>query len=416
MGIGHYRELVVIGAGAAGLIGAIVSARRGVAVTILEKSSKAGRKIFVSGNGRCNIGNRFISTDRYHSSNLDFLEEVFRQISPDRVWEFLNSLGIEIEEESEGRLYPMGRYASSVVEMLLRECDRLGIEIIYNFEVAYIKKRDSIFEIKSSTNATISSKYLLVASGSMAAPSLGGGGEILDILKNLGHNIIPPLPALVALSSYQKGWAMGAEGVKIDSFITLRVDGIDAISKRGDILFTDYGISGLAILDISIEASLSLNSGSYCELVIDLMPRYSQKELTDLMLKRVSKSRDLPIKLWLAGIVHKKLVNLILKEASHLNIQTEANLGKKSIKSLVYAIKHITMPIADTRGFKYAEVSLGGVDCTEVNPSTMESKLIKNLYFAGEVLDITGDRGGFNFYFAWLSGLISGKAISDKGI
>ena len=201
MGIGHYRELIVIGAGAAGLIGAIVSARRGVAVTILEKSSKAGRKIFVSGNGRCNIGNRFISIDRYHSSNLDFLEEVFRQISPDRVWEFLNSLGIEIEEESEGRLYPMGRYASSVVEMLLRECDRLGIEIIYNFEVADIKKSSSIFEIKSSTNTTISSKYLLVASGSMAAPSLGGGGEILDILKNLGHNIIPPLPALVALSS-----------------------------------------------------------------------------------------------------------------------------------------------------------------------------------------------------------------------
>lgn len=407
------KEFVIIGAGASGLGSAIVAARRGLKVTILEKSSKAGRKIFASGNGRCNIGNRFISTDRYHSSYPEFIKKAFKQYSPNDIWQFLQTLGIEIDEESEGRLYPMGRYAGSVVDMLLAECDRLKVEIIYNFEVSNIQK-DKSFIISSLDNQKIYTKYLLVASGSMAAPSLGGSRDILDILKHLGHNIITPIPALVALNSYQKRWAKGAEGVKKEAFITLNIDGEDSISKQGDILFTDYGLSGLAVLDISIEASIALNSGSYCQLNIDLMPEYSSSALSKLLLSRIDKDRNLPIKLWLSGILHKKLIELVLAELSHLNIKSEANLNRKSIKSLVYAIKHISMPISNTRGFKYAEVSLGGVDCKEINPTTMESKIIKNLYFAGEVMDITGDRGGFNFYFAWLSGIISGNSVKGK--
>ncbi len=411
MGIGHYKEFVIIGAGAAGLSGAITAARRGISVTILEKSSKAGRKIFASGNGRCNIGNRFITPDRYRSTDREFVDTVLYRYSPDEVWKFLNKLGIEIEEESEGRLYPMGRFAGSVVEMLLAECKRLSIEIIYEFEVSDIAKNDNIFIIKSSNSQEISAKHLLIASGSMAAPSLGGGDEILNIVKRLGHNIIKPLPALVALQSYEKKWSMGAEGIKKEALVTLRVDGQESVSKRGDILFTDYGISGLAVLDISSEAVIHLNNGSYCELMIDLIPEYSANALSQMMLSRVDRDRGLPIDLWLSGVVHKRVVNLILKEASHLKIATEAELGRKSIKSIVYAIKHITMPIADTRGFRYAEVSLGGVDCSQINPATMESRIINNLYFAGEIVDVTGDRGGFNFHFAWLSGMISGKSV-----
>jgi predicted Rossmann fold flavoprotein len=188
----------------------------------------------------------------------------------------------------------------------------------------------------------------------------------------------------------------------------------DYITEReGDLLFTNYGISGLAILDLSREVSTRLAAFNYCELSLDLIPELSKEKLTKLLLARIVKGSEKPVELWLQGVLHKKLVKVIL-EQSRCKSRAESDLNRKEINKLVHSIKNLKLSINDTKGFKGAEVSTGGVDTAEVDAHTMASKLVPGLYFAGEILDVDGDRGGFNFHFAWVGGLRAGYALSRE--
>ncbi|HHH37888.1 MAG TPA: aminoacetone oxidase family FAD-binding enzyme, partial [Epsilonproteobacteria bacterium] len=201
-----------------------------------------------------------------------------------------------------------------------------------------------------------------------------------------------------------------ASGVKVAAVVKLYANSDYVTEKRGDILFTHYGISGLAILDISYEVSQQLAAFDYCELSLDIMPEPNKEHLTNLLTHRVNTDSSKPLMLWLLGILNKKLIPVVI-EQSKCRAKTEQNLNRKEVGKLVYAIKNLKLSISDTRGFEGAEVATGGVDTTEVNPQTMESKRVKKLYLAGEILDVDGDRGGFNFHFAWSSGMRAAKAI-----
>jgi predicted Rossmann fold flavoprotein len=201
--------------------------------------------------------------------------------------------------------------------------------------------------------------------------------------------------------------------VKISGIARLFVNGEEVTQREGDLLFTSYGISGLAILDLSREISVHLAAFNYCELSLDLMPAFSKEKLTNLLLGRIDKESPKPILLWLQGIIHKKLAKIILSH-SKCRSKTEGELNRKEINALVHTIKNLRLSISDTKGFKHAEVATGGIDTTEVDPQTMASKLIPSLYFAGEVLDVDGDRGGFNFHFAWVSAMRAAKAMNDE--
>ncbi len=403
--------MLVIGAGAAGLAAAVTAARNGGSVTLLEANEKPGKKILVSGNGRCNIGNRQIDPRRYHSGDPLFVSRVLRGYDHTVIETFLRSVGLELEEEEEGKLFPLGRKASSVVALLTRECQRLGVKLVTECQVTDIQKMQEGFLIKSSQGVYRSTR-LLLAAGSPAAPQLGGSNAVMLLAQKLGHRLIPPRPALVALTS-DEPWPHRAAGVKLPAHLTLTAGGEKIRETRGDLLFTDYGVSGLAVLDLSREASLRLHEWEYCELRIDLLPRYSRERLENLLLARIDPRRNLPLSLWLEGILHPKLVSVILEETK-LTLQSEALLHRKAIKKLVYTLKNLRLPLSGARDFRYAEVATGGIDVSEVDPETMESKLIPGLYFAGEILDVDGDRGGFNFHWAWTTGIRAGKKLRVK--
>ena len=394
--------MIIIGAGATGLCAAITVARAGRKVTLLEQNSKIGKKILVSGNGKCNIGNRYIDHKRFHSQDPKFIEEVLNGYDYKSVEGFFTSIGLELIEGKEGKMFPMSLQSSTVVELLEYEAKRVGVQIICDCAVASISKEDDIFIVETVQGIKTCEK-LLLASGSPAAPQLGGSNSGYAFATKMGHTLIPRHPSLVQLCS-EENWVKGASGVKIAGLAQLYANGEYITEKKGDLLFTNYGISGLAILDLSREVSTRLANYDYCELNLDLMPELSKEKLASLLLKRIQKESKKPIGLWLQGVMNKKLINIIL-EQSKCKVNVENELNRKEINKIVHTIKNLKLSINDTKGFQGAEVATGGINTTEVNPKTMESKLVPNLFFAGEILDVDGDRGGFNFHWAWVTGM-----------
>ncbi len=394
--------MIIIGAGAAGLCAAITAARAGQSVTLLEQNTKIAKKILVSGNGKCNIDNKYIDSRRFHSQNPSFIEDVLTAYGFDVVEKFFTSIGLELTEGKEGKIFPMSLQASSVVELLEYEAKRAGVEIFCDCTVTSIDKNADTFTVETSQGSKISKK-LLLTSGSPAAPQLGGSNSGYAFAAKMGHSLVPRHPSLVQLCS-EENWVKSASGVKVAGLAQLYANGEYITEKKGDLLFTNYGISGLAILDLSREVSTRLANFDYCELNLDLMPELSKEKLTNLLLSRIKKESEKPLALWLQGIINKKLISIIL-EQSKCKVRVEDQLNRKEINKLVHTIKNLKLSINDTKGFAGAEVATGGIDTTEVNPKTMESKLVPNLYFAGEILDVDGDRGGFNFHFAWVTGM-----------
>ena len=399
-------DMIVIGAGAAGLIASITAARAGHTVTLLEQNNKIGKKILVSGNGKCNIDNKYISTNRFHGQNPDFIQEVLEDHDFDIVEKFFTSIGLELIEGKEGKMFPMSLQAGSVVELLEYEAKRAGVKILCACVVTSIDKEAELFTVETSQGVK-TGKRLLLSSGSPAAPQLGGSNSGYAFATKMGHTLIPRHPSLVQLCSEER-WVKESAGVKVAGMAQLYANGEYITEKKGDLLFTNYGISGLAILDLSREVSIRLANFDYCELNLDLIPELSKEKLTNLLLNRIEVGSPKPLALWLQGVLNKKLIHIIL-EQSKCKAQLESELNRKEVGKLVYAIKNLKLSINDTKGFKGAEVATGGINTTEVNPQTMESKLVPDLYFAGEILDVDGDRGGFNFHFAWVSGLRVGN-------
>ena len=402
------KPIIIIGAGAAGLCAAIVRARIGQKVILLEQNSKVGKKILVSGNGKCNIDNKFIDNRHFHSQNPSFIEDVLTGYDFEVVEKFFTSIGLELIEGKEGKMFPMSLQASSVVELLEYEAKRAGVLIICDCTVTSIDKNSDTFTIETS-QGTKTCKKLILSSGSPAAPQLGGSNSGYAFATKMGHSLIPRHPSLVQLCS-EEDWVKACAGVKVAGLAKLYANGEYITEKKGDLLFTNYGISGLAILDLSREVSTRLANFDYCELSLDLIPELSKEKLTNLLLSRVKKESEKPLTLWLQGIINKKLISIIL-EQSRCKVRVEDQLNRKEINKLVHTIKNLKLSINDTKGFAGAEVATGGIDTTEVNPQTMESKIVPDLFFAGEILDVDGDRGGFNFHFAWVTGMRA--VISD---
>jgi len=396
------KHMIIIGAGASGLIAAITNARAGLKVTLLEQNSKIGKKILVSGNGKCNIDNKYIDEKRFHSQNPQFVEDVLENYDFKVVEKFFTSIGLELVEGKEGKMFPMSLQSSSVVELLEYEAIKVGVDIYCDTKVIDINKKDNIFTVKTTQGLKKCDK-LLLALGSPAAPQLGGNDSGYAFATKMGHSLIKRHPSLVQLCS-EESWVKDCAGVKVAGLAKLYANNQYIIEKKGDILFTNYGISGLAILDLSREVSIRLASYDYCELSLDLMPEYSKEKLTNLLTNRVLPNSNKPIKTWLQGVINKKLIHIIL-EQSKSKAKEEQQLNRKEVGKLVYAIKNLKLSISDTKGFKGAEVSTGGIDTSEVNAHDMQSKIVPNLYFAGEILDVDGDRGGFNFHWAWTTGL-----------
>ena len=402
-------RVAIIGAGASGLVCAIEAARKAHHVTVFEKNSKVGRKILATGNGRCNISNENITLSRYHGEAPHAAKEALRRFDTSTCKAYFRALGLEMREGEEGRLYPMSHQASSVVDMLLHEARSLGVHFVLECEVLQIEKKGTEFVVHTKEQKH-SFDACVIATGSVAMPTLGSSGSGYGFAKALGHNVIEPYPSLVQFIC-DEPHLKEASGVKVDAGVELYIDNQKRQSVQGDLLFTAYGLSGSAILDVSRMASKAFVEGERVHVVLDLLPTLSREALTSLLQKRMSIAKEKSLSLWLEGIIPKKLAHFIIQNTKLGHIKEASMLGAKEIKKIVFALKALRVDICATKGFESAEVCAGGVDVRELDAKNLMSQKMKNLYFCGEVLDIDGDCGGFNLHFAWASGYLVGQSL-----
>ena len=392
------KKVAIIGAGASGLMCAIECAKNSCSVDLYEQNEKIGKKILVSGNGRCNITNTNISTHDYFSQNPDFAKNAFERFNYKEFESFSNSMGLILDEKDDGKVYPLSNEAKSVVALLTQQAKNSGVNVITQHKVKNLKELSETYDA------------VVIATGSEAASHLGGCSDGLEFAKSISHNIIPTYPSLVQLELSSSVHAK-MSGAKVDGEVTLVVNNQKSSSSNGDILFTTYGVSGFSILDISREASEAMLNYSCVDVVLNLLPKFSHQKLSN-HLNTLSKSNPTgSILNALHALLPLKIAKTILDVLSIAQETKLNSLNMKDFKKISNQCLNWKFEVSSTHGFRHAEVAGGGVDTTEIDPKTMESKKQKNIYFTGEVLDIVGRRGGFNFAWAWASGYVAAKDI-----
>lgn len=399
------KDIAIIGAGASGLVAAIQASRAGAKVSVFEKNAKIGKKILATGNGRCNITNKTISVENFHGKNPSFVKTALNTFDTNRCKTFFSELGIEMVEGAKGRLYPSSLQSSSVVELLIFEAQRLGVKFFCNSEVKEIEKQDNFFTLHVEEKRLLV-KRVLIATGGLAMPNLGSCDSGYVFAQRYGHALVKPHPSLTQLLT--KETLKDVSGIKVQGAVALYVDKKLVQEAFGDILFTNYGLSGSAILDISSATCKNLLQNREVTLKLDLLPHYTKEQLKSFLKKRLQFSSGKSIQMWLNGFINSKLATFISQK---ITIKNADDLSMKDIGKLAFLLKEFSVHVEDTKGFKSAEVTAGGVDTKDINPATMESKLQKNLYFSGEVIDIDGDCGGYNLHWAWASGYLAGKSM-----
>lgn len=400
------KNIAIIGAGAAGIFCAInlKELNKNLNVTLYEQSSKVARKVLASGNGHCNISNQNISPSNYYSQNPEFVEVALGHFTFKDLESFLLKHSMLLTSKDDGRCYPFSNEAKSVVKLFEAHLQKLNIDVVYDEKVETISKTDEQFFIEHK-------KYdaVVVATGSEAASQLGGNSSGYTIAKNFGHSVVDTYPSLVQL--HVEGTKHSSlSGVKVHSKVSLYIDGKKDSQSEGDLLFTKYGLSGLSILDISHNASLALSYNQSVEVEANLLPQFNPQQLSTT-LQNLAKS-GLSIEVVLNSLIHSKIAQFILKELAITPSTQAKSLNVKEIKKIVAALQFSRFKMSGTHGFKHAEVSGGGVSTYEVNPNSFESNLVKNLYFIGEVLDVVGDRGGYNFHFCFASAFSCAKSLA----
>lgn len=393
------KKVAIIGAGASGLLCAIECAKSACKVDIYEQNSKCAKKILVSGNGRCNITNITFTQDDYSSQNSSFVKYSLDTFSFKEFVKFTSSIGLLLDIKDDGRVYPLSNEAKSVANLLINHAKILGVNFFTNTKITDIRTLFKNYDV------------IVIATGSEAAPHLGGNADGLKFAKEFGHNIIPTYPSLVQLH-LNSSYATKMSGAKVDGEVTLFVNNSKTVHSRGDILFTDYGVSGFAVLDISQVASESLINYQIVDIVINLLPSFTAQKLSSHIMKMIDINSDITILDILHGLIPIKIAKVVL-DILNLSPTTKAKeINTKHSKKIANQILNWKFEVTNTHGFRHGEVAGGGVDVDEINPRTMESLKQLNLYFCGEVIDVVGKRGGFNFAWAWASAFVAAKSIA----
>ena len=398
-------KIAVIGGGASGLIAAITARKAGKKVTILERKERILKKVLVTGNGRCNLTNARASISNYFGKNILLIENILNNFTPQNVMDFFYELGVICNEEERGKVYPLSGQASSVVDALRFEAEKLGIKIETEFYVRKIEKDGFKFKIFSEDKRKIEANRVILSTGGQSYPELGSNGSGFQLAKDFGHSITKLSPAIVQLKT-EKYQVKGLQGIKADTSVTAYGDNKKICTYNGELLFTDYGISGNVVFNISFVMPLYKN----VEFEIDFMKKFDYNELYELLRKRKKIMAHLTMENYFNGMINKKLGQFLSKMSGIEKLSKPVkDLNDNEIRKLCTSLKKYRINILETTGFKNAQVTAGGISLDEVNTDTLESKIMKGLYFSGEVLDVYGECGGFNLQWAWSSGYIAGK-------
>ncbi len=400
-------RIAIVGGGAAGLMAAITAAEKKVHIDLYEQNADVGKKILASGNGRCNISNTSLSFEDYYGRHPSFVSHALKRFDYKAFERFCRSIGLLLEVKADGRVYPLSNEARSVQEAMRREAGRRGVKFRLGHGVERVKKEPSGFVVETEEGAERYDR-VLIAAGSPAAPQLGGGESGLALARSLGHTIVDPYPTLVGLHLDGDLHAR-MNGVKTEAEVTLYIDGRRAGSVTGDLLFTRYGVSGFAVLDISTDASRALVSGRRVALGVHLLPAFDRQGVVRLLGGLARETGHLTLEQMLHGLLPAKVAQALLRAAGMDARTLCGGLDAKALRKLAAQITDWRFEVTDTHGYRHAETAGGGVFTEEVDPKTMMSRKAEGLFFAGEVLDIVGRRGGYNLHFAWASGHLAGS-------
>ena len=400
-------KVVVVGGGASGLVASIIAKKNNNEVIILEKNNMCGKKILITGNGKCNYWNENQDLIYYHSSNEDVLDKIITSENKNELLNFLSSIGI-IPKIKDGYYYPYSNLAASIQYALIKEAEVLGVRIIENYNVLSVIKKDDKFII----NDDITCDKLIISTGSKAAPKTGSDGKGYEILTHFGHKIIPVLPALVQLKgeeNYFKLW----NGIRTNANISLYINNKYIKEEAGELQLTDYGISGICVFNLSRYVSRALSENKKVHVNINFADWFKgdKEDFIIFMDNRNIRMKNRKIYELLEGFLNYKLVDTILKINKIDKESNWDNLNKEQKEKIAVSILSFHLNITDTNSFDKAQVCSGGVPLHEINPKTMESKLVDGLYITGELLDVDGDCGGYNLGFAWMSGIIAGESV-----
>lgn len=412
-----YHDLIILGGGASGLMAAIVAKDFGMDVAIIEGTDRIGKKILVTGNGRCNITNNKIvfPYKNFHSENNNFFEDALNKFTVEDTKSMFLSLGLPLTELENGKMYPKSLQASSVIDIFRMAIEDRQIPLYTNCKINSInKKKNFILSSNNEEYKNFSCSKLILSCGGKSANKTGSDGSGYKLSKSLGHNIVQTIPGIVQLK-LDYPYLKALSGIKFDGAVSVLVNDEIKCTDVGEVLFTDYGISGPPVMQLSSYASKALSKGQKVTIRVDMFPSESKEEVESFFAGHFSIFNYREISSALIGVINKKLISTILKDAGIKDIHLPcSNIEWKFIDRLINKFKQWDFSCIDTNGFPNAQVTVGGIDTHEVNNLTLESKLVKDLYFCGEILDVHGDCGGFNLQWAWSSGYLAAKSAANK--
>ncbi len=406
-------KVIIIGGGAAGMFTAIFAARNGHDVHVIEKNEKLGKKLFITGKGRCNITNASDMDVLFSSvvSNAKFLYSSFYSYTNDQVIELFEELGVKTKVERGNRVFPVSDHSSDVINALIREMRRLNVEITYDQEVRNIITEENCFkQVLLSDGDVIKGDVCVVATGGCSYAPTGSTGDGYVFAERLGHTVTPLYPALVPFE-IKEWYAKELQGLALKN-VTAKItdEKRTYFEEQGELLFTHFGVSGPLIISGSSFVTDVLDKKSL-KLSIDLKPALSYEQLDKRILRDFEENKNKQFKNSISKLFPAKLTPIMI-ELSGISEEKKVNeISKEERLNFVHLIKNFDMEITGTRSFREAIITKGGVKVSEINPSTMESKKAKGIYFVGEVLDLDALTGGFNLQIAWSTAYVAAISI-----
>ena len=401
-------KIGIIGAGASGMAAALAASNNpNNQVFLLERQARVGRKLLATGNGRCNLTNIRLSIKNYHGTDNHFAEYALNQFPPEKTLAWFSQMGLYTVTEDSGKVYPYSDQANSVVDVLRLNLERPNVTLRATFEVQKIKKTSEGFLVSDGAE-TLEFDKLIIACGGLAGSKLGGTMSGYKLLGKLGHKSTKLRPALVQLKS-DWGSLPALKGIRTESAVSIFHNGVLFAQNRGQLQFTEYGISGPVVFEVSRDVCAQTGQWT-CKL--DTLPDWSEEMLMAALTRRTQTS--LPVQELLTGILHNRL-GRVLTQAAGVSINGLCrDLQLTDLQAVVRAVKAFEIVITEPMGMDSAQVTAGGVLTEQFDPQTMESRLVTGLYACGEVLDIDGDCGGYNLQWAWSSGYLAGMCAGGS--
>ena len=409
------KKCIVIGGGAAGMYAAVMAAMGGLSVTIWEKNEKLGKKLFITGKGRCNLTNNCDTETLFQNvmTNSKFLYSAFYQYNSQDVMKFFESEGLRLKTERGNRVFPESDHSSDVIRVLERKLEQLNVNIHCRRRAKQLLIEDGVcVGVIDTDGRSEHADFVLIASGGCSYPSTGAAEDGYRMAEHAGHSVVTPRPSLVPMET-QEDWCRDLMGLSLRNVSVVLKKGKKKLYEEfGEMLFTHFGVSGPLILSGSAHCD-KLKDFQDVTLTIDLKPALTADQVDDRLLRIFEQNKNKQFRNSLTGLLPNKMIPVIV-ELSGIDPYKQINLVSREERTrLGYLLKHLEIHIRGLRGFNEAIVTGGGIKVKEINPKSMESKIIKNLYFAGEVMDVDALTGGFNLQIAWSTAWLAVKNMLE---